>query len=255
MEKHILNEVWNEYHREIGTDLKKANKTSYERIIAELFAVGDFYYYTLNIGSSKISHFHSDILRIHGLKRYPIHLNEVISLIHPDDIAFVIEAERTTINKLREIGWEHKMNLKSSYCFRMKTVDGTYQLFHHQAITIREDESGKLIESINIHTNIQHFTPVNNYTILISGISPRTDFHQINLKPELKSVLSSPKNLTKRELEILKLVAQGLSSKEISDILFLSTFTVRTHRKNILRKTATRNGSDLVRNCIEWGLI
>ncbi|WP_461789065.1 LuxR C-terminal-related transcriptional regulator [Pedobacter sp.] len=254
-EKHALNVVWDDYKREMGPALKEVNKVPYERIIADLLSVGEFYYYTLNIGDSSINNFHENILRLHRIKNYPRHLSEIISLIHPDDIPFVIEAERLAINKLREIGWQHKMNLKSSYCFRMRTDDGTYQLFHHQALTIKEDESGKMVEAINIHTNIQHITAINSYTVLISGISPRTDFYQIGLKPELLLKPSLPQSLTKRELEILKLIAQGHSSNEIADLLFLSSLTVRTHRKNILRKTEAKNGSDLVKRCIEWGLI
>ena len=42
--------------------------------------------------------------------------------------------------------------------------------------------------------------------------------------------------ITLREQEILKLMAQGMSSKNIADALNLSFHTVQTHRKNILRK-------------------
>lgn len=254
-EKHVLHLVWDDYRREMGAELRTAKKIPYQRIIADLLSVGEFYYYTLNIGDSSINNFHENILRLHGLTSYPQHLSEIIALIHPEDIPFVIEAERQAIDKLREIGWEHKMNLKSSYCFRMITGDGTYQLFHHQALTIREDEGTKMVEAINIHTNIQHITPTNSYTVLISGISPRTDFHQIKLKPDVGITPKTSQNLTKRETEILKLIAQGHSSQEIANLLFLSTLTVRTHRKNILRKTQAKNGSDLVKRCIEWGLI
>lgn len=254
-EKHVLNTVWEEFPESVGREIVAVNVPSFEKIIADLFSVGEFYYYVLNIADSSISNAHENVLKLHGLKAYPQHLHEIISLVHPDDIPFVIEAERVVIEKLKEIGLEHFLNLKESYCFRMKTGSGDYQLFHHQSLRIKQDEAGRIIQTINIHTNIDHITPVNNYQVLISGISPRTDFHQINLKPELKASVASPKNLTKRELEILKLVAQGFSSIEISNLLFLSSYTVRTHRKNILRKTATKNGSELVKKCIEWGLI
>lgn len=54
------------------------------------------------------------------------------------------------------------------------------------------------------------------------------------------------KLLSKREIEILKWVAEGLSSKEIADKLFISVHTVNTHRKNMLARTNSKNSSDLI---------
>ncbi|WGF91936.1 response regulator transcription factor [Aequorivita marisscotiae] len=43
-------------------------------------------------------------------------------------------------------------------------------------------------------------------------------------------------NLTKRETEVIQMVCKGYNSKEIADQLYLSSFTVQTHRRNIFRK-------------------
>ena len=43
-------------------------------------------------------------------------------------------------------------------------------------------------------------------------------------------------NLTKREVEVIQMVCKGYSSQEIADKLFLSSFTVQTHRRNIFKK-------------------
>lgn len=51
--------------------------------------------------------------------------------------------------------------------------------------------------------------------------------------------------LSSRELDVLVLVAQGLSSKEIADRLCISVHTVNTHRKNITRKTGIRSVAGL----------
>lgn len=52
--------------------------------------------------------------------------------------------------------------------------------------------------------------------------------------------------LSDREIEILKLVADGLSSKQVADKLFLSELTVNTHRRNMLKKTNQPNVAALV---------
>jgi two-component system nitrate/nitrite response regulator NarL len=61
--------------------------------------------------------------------------------------------------------------------------------------------------------------------------------------------------LTKREIEILKLIASGYSNQEIANILYISYNTVDTHRKNIMHKLSIKNTAGLVRYAIEKGLI
>lgn len=52
-----------------------------------------------------------------------------------------------------------------------------------------------------------------------------------------------------------KLLAEGKSSKEIAELLFISLFTVRRHRVNIMRKLELKGLADLVRYAVEQGYI
>ncbi|HEY3402059.1 MAG TPA: response regulator transcription factor [Ohtaekwangia sp.] len=52
--------------------------------------------------------------------------------------------------------------------------------------------------------------------------------------------------LSKRETEIIRFLAEGLTSLQIAEKLFIAEHTIKTHRKNILRKTGTHNTSELV---------
>ena len=61
--------------------------------------------------------------------------------------------------------------------------------------------------------------------------------------------------LTPRELEILQLIAEGLSSKEIADKLHVSARTVDSHRANMMEKLEIRKVSKLVRYAIREGLL
>ncbi|MBW7844282.1 MAG: response regulator transcription factor [Bacteroidia bacterium] len=74
-----------------------------------------------------------------------------------------------------------------------------------------------------------------------------------NLKPVFGQCM--PVSLSDREEEIVTLIAQGLTTKEIANKLNLSFFTVGTHRKNIFKKVKIRNSSQLINYAIKSGLI
>ncbi len=59
--------------------------------------------------------------------------------------------------------------------------------------------------------------------------------------------------LTTREVEIMKLIAREFTSQEIAEQLFLSHFTVDTHRKNIISKLGVKNTAGLIRYAYENG--
>lgn len=61
--------------------------------------------------------------------------------------------------------------------------------------------------------------------------------------------------LTKREIEIIKAISEGLNNKEISEKLFISDRTVNTHRTNIMNKLNAKNSVDLVVKAIEKKII
>jgi len=61
--------------------------------------------------------------------------------------------------------------------------------------------------------------------------------------------------LTAREAEIVKLIAEGRSSKEIAALLVISVKTVERHRANILQKLELRDRTDLTRYAIRTGLV
>lgn len=62
-------------------------------------------------------------------------------------------------------------------------------------------------------------------------------------------------SLSERELQVIELVAAGLTNQEIADKLEISKRTVDNHISNILTKTATDNRVALVRWALQWGKI
>jgi DNA-binding NarL/FixJ family response regulator len=70
-----------------------------------------------------------------------------------------------------------------------------------------------------------------------------------------KKDLTEQIQLTKREVEVLKLIAEGLSSPQIGEKLFIEPSTVDTHRRNLIDKTGVPNSKALIRYAIENGYL
>lgn len=62
-------------------------------------------------------------------------------------------------------------------------------------------------------------------------------------------------SLTQREREILKLIAEGYTTREIGEILFLSPKTVEWHRGNLMRKLKLKNKAELIKYAFRKGII
>lgn len=64
-----------------------------------------------------------------------------------------------------------------------------------------------------------------------------------------------PIKLTRREIDVLKLIGEGMTTPQIAEKLFISENTVNTHRKHLLEKLGAKNKSDLIKYAIENGFV
>ena len=108
--------------------------------------------------------------------------------------------------------------------------------------------SGYLLKNATRHELIDAIKTVNKGGIYFSfeaGKIYRATLEKTNQLPVL----------TKREKEILKLIAAGLTNPEMSKQLFISVDTVDSHRKNLYTKLNVNNTAALIRYAIENGLV
>lgn len=73
--------------------------------------------------------------------------------------------------------------------------------------------------------------------------------------PSASPSLAAGNTLSPREIEVARLVTEGLSSKEIASRLGLSVRTVEKHRANIMDKLGVREVASLVRYCVQAGIV
>lgn len=93
--------------------------------------------------------------------------------------------------------------------------------------------------------------------VIISPPLARRLLQEFSLKEDIKRE-SHPKDhtdLTKREIEVLNLVAEGKTNREIADDLFITENTVKVHMRSIMDKLHVRNRQQAVRLAIQKGIV
>ena len=143
------------------------------------------------------------------------------------------------------------LSYKTSYNFRFRLKNGEYALFNHQSLMLSLDDNGGLGKSLNIHTRIDHLSNFNTYKVSFIGLNEEPSF--MNLYADEKN--QELKEFSKREIDIIKLIGNGLNNEEIAEKLFISALTVKKHRNNILAKSDSKNTAQLIKNCILQGII
>jgi two-component system response regulator NreC len=171
---------------------------------------------------------------------------EVVRLTRPDIVVLDITMPRMggleTLGRLRSDYENTKVVLLSVH---------NDPPFIQSAIGLRVDgyvlKNGRAEEIVTAIREVMkggsYFSPAVAREIVEQARSPKTK------SPDPFALLSA------REREVLHLIAEGLSAKEVATELSISTKTVETHRTSLMRKLGVRKATELVRYALRHGLI
>lgn len=171
------------------------------------------------------------------------------NLLHPNDISFVHEAQVTTFDFLNNQPPQGRKDYKMVLDLTLAHPKGYFYRVVLQSIILELDKDGNIWLLMNIIDMISKD---------ISYSPPQSQL--INTKTGKQIALCNAETgnsalLTKREIEILKLLAQGLESKDIAQKLFISLNTVNNHRQKIIYKTGSENSGQALLYAKRIGLI
>jgi len=227
------------------------NQIGFDDLKNSIISTGPFSFYIIDFFDMSLSHISPSLYEMHGFDPETVSFNDVLGAIHPEDIDFVIKAEAFLTRFFAEnIDRRKLLSYKISYCHRARMHDGEYVLFNHQALMLTMDDEGGYGKSLNIHTRIDHLTNHNTYKISLIGLNGEPSFMNMSLDPDQEL-----KEFSKREIDIIKRIGDGLTNDEIAEKLFISPMTVKKHRNNILTKSESKNTAQLIKNCILQGII
>lgn len=228
------------------------HQISFDELTNSIISTGPFSFFIVDFFDMSISHISASFYEMHEFNPENLSFNDVLSAIHPEDIDFVVKAEAFLSHFFSEkIGREKLLSYKVSYNYRARLKNGRYVLFNHQALMLTMDDNGGYGKSLNINTRIDHLSNSNTYKISLIGLNGEPSFMNLGLNGEHQDLTE----FSKREIDIIKLIASGLNNNDIAEKLFISPLTVKKHRNNILTKSDSKNTVQLIKNCILQGLI
>lgn len=123
---------------------------------------------------------------------------------------------------------------------------------HYIRQVMRSGAAGYLLKNTDQQTIINAIHAVMEGNEFLDETVKKILLHE-SITGQRRSIYDIP--LTKREKEILKLVAEELSNQQIAEKLFISLRTVETHRLNLSQKLGAKNTAGLVKEAIRRGLI
>jgi DNA-binding CsgD family transcriptional regulator len=170
----------------------------------------------------------------------------VLDNYHPEDLnLFNEQIFSDRLRMLKEIPvLQHKDHI-FSFNYRVKNGKGEYINLLQRNSFIQSDENGNPLLSMGVVTNINHFKTENPVIQLVEKVDPVTGTTDLVSKNSYY-IREEDKVFSKRETEVLLCTAEGLTSKQIADKLFISEYTVINHKRNMHLKSNTQNTAALI---------
>ena len=247
-----LGKIWQSRFAEAASLGGAVPKKYVQDFISALFCPGPFYYYIFNFNKMDFDYLHPSIKEVLGLPAEGTTYKDIAGLIHPDDVEFVTACELFAgdflFNKIEE---SRRFDYKVSYTVRFKSASGTYINILHQAIFIPTNKPGQTTHVFGVHTNVSGFVDTSNHKISFIGLNGAPSHLGMEVPRNMMMEESpSPRLFSEREMDVIRLIAQGNTSKIVADLLNISFHTVRTHRRNILNKSKCNSSAELISFCL-----
>ncbi len=132
--------------------------------------------------------------------------------------------------------------------------DNEADLFH----AIKFGATGYILKNTEPEELVQAIHHIAQGGVIVSPMMAAkllTEFRSLGTDAMAKKTAEEEANLSPREDEVLRLVAQGATNKEIADSLFISENTVKTHLRNIMDKLHLANRSQAAAYAVKRGLV
>ncbi|WP_116107938.1 LuxR C-terminal-related transcriptional regulator [Lewinella sp. IMCC34191] len=222
--------------------------------IESLIAQTNIYWYSVNYQTGRFRYVSPGITSLLGYDPGVWKFggpSRAFDYIHPEDQPCV---KRILAEIRRELS-RHPIGKRKALSFgftcRFRDAKGQYLHLNHQLTFPNLDVAGLPVTDFTVVTDISALQSPHACQLHVR----HTSFGKTETLHTRVFNCKDSVNFSRREMDVLKLVAEGCSSQEIGERLFISYNTVCTHRKNLMKKAGVRGTVDLLRFARSLGII
>ncbi|MGB7841303.1 MAG: helix-turn-helix transcriptional regulator [Salinimicrobium sp.] len=239
---------------EISSDFKK---------FASLFALGNSFLYIVNLHNFGLEYISSSVEHFVKKDAGDIVIQDLLKTIMPDEIESIsLRSKVISDFYMAYVGKESVSLYKNMFTYRMKDADGQLRMMLYQAFPLSVLENGTPEHVFCIQTDVSHLKMTTDSTVSFIHMDGGKCYFNVNVskgKFDPAACECSDKDfsqlITDREKQIVNRLSRGLNAEQIAMELNLSPHTIKTHRKNVLKKTGCLNTTELVAKCLINGVI
>ncbi|WP_044170748.1 response regulator transcription factor [Flectobacillus major] len=173
---------------------------------------------------------------------YKVGMEGFVNQFLPQDKLGLIEISKKINSYLLSLENQQLRSFRAIYDYRIERKNGATTRICQENLILKVNEEKQAIYTLAYISDITHFKKDGKQHLLLSG--GNTDI-LLEIDNNLSTCQKLPL-LTKRELEIAKLLGQGRLSEHIAQDLFISVNTVNKHRQNMLRKLGLADTLELI---------
>ncbi|MDT0645802.1 helix-turn-helix transcriptional regulator [Zunongwangia sp. F260] len=261
-EAHKISELWRrEYSSEIMEYSRYQITEQFERMAA-LFAPGESYFYILNMHNLELDYISPSVENFMGIASKDISMEQLLKTALPEEVE-KLEKKELVIKDFfcHYLKSSEITKYKIIYSYKMVDHKKRTRIMLMQATPISVAENNTPMHVFTIHSDISHIAANSTRSVSFVNIHGGKSFYNVpvdkgvfkptmgNAEPNISAAL------TKREREVVDLLARGYGAKQIADNLHLSIHTIHTHRKNVLAKSGCKNTAELIAESLMAGII
>ncbi len=251
----LFTEYCNQKIRSVATDIPgeakqeivRQLKGSLFRSVVQAWSVLDFYDYR-HLYAEGYEHYF-------GYDDATMSAERILEIIHPED--------QEAFGNLYYLCLEGLLHMPipvkdiGHFCvnYRIKSAAGNYVRVLETNSIIASDEARNIplicLSQMSKLDGMEASSPVSYYFLLF-----RDEWESVDIMAKFLQQYSPVVNMfTQSEMKIIRLLKQGLTSKEIADRIFLSKHTIDKYRKNLLEKTNCANTAQLLAHVLSLGIL
>jgi DNA-binding CsgD family transcriptional regulator len=224
---------------------------------------GPSYCFIVDLASLDLNYISPGVYDILGITPEEVDLYTILKMILPEHVEAVFNKEQTIIDFYYNYVDKDKLkNYKTLHFFTIEDRLGNERIIMHQATPISQTNSSKPWHFMVSHTDVSHLYLKPDPRLSLLDTTGKKSFYNVNyedgtFQPPIEGNTQEHPyfEFTEREKEIIGKYSEGMSTSELADHLHISVHTLRTHRKNILKKSPFKNMNDLLVECKFIGVV